>query len=91
LAHITGGGLVENLPRVLPRGMGATIRKHHLKTPEIFYTIGQAVEESEMYRSFNMGVGLVMVVDPSNVSKILENSDAFIIGEICINEGIVLE
>lgn len=36
LAHITGGGLVENLPRVLPRGMGATIRKHHLKTPEIF-------------------------------------------------------
>ncbi|EFN2999863.1 phosphoribosylformylglycinamidine cyclo-ligase, partial [Campylobacter jejuni] len=49
------------------------------------------VEESEMYRSFNMGVGLVMVVDPSNVSKVLENSDAFIIGEICINEGIVLE
>ncbi|EAL1801892.1 phosphoribosylformylglycinamidine cyclo-ligase, partial [Campylobacter jejuni] len=91
LAHITGGGLVENLPRVLPRGMGATIRKHHLKTPGIFYTIGQAVEESEMYRSFNMGVGLVMVVDPSNVSKVLENSDAFIIGEICINEGIVLE
>ncbi|HFP7660345.1 TPA: phosphoribosylformylglycinamidine cyclo-ligase [Campylobacter jejuni] len=91
LAHITGGGLVENLPRVLPRGMGATIRKHHLKTPEIFYIIGQAVEESEMYRSFNMGVGLVMVVDPSNVSKVLENSDAFIIGEICINEGIVLE
>ncbi|EAK0322679.1 phosphoribosylformylglycinamidine cyclo-ligase [Campylobacter coli] len=91
LAHITGGGLVENLPRVLPRGMGATIRKHHLKTPEIFYTIGQAVEESEMYRSFNMGVGLVMVVDPSNVSKVLENSDAFIIGEITINEGVVLE
>ncbi|MBC5857665.1 phosphoribosylformylglycinamidine cyclo-ligase [Campylobacter jejuni] len=91
LAHITGGGLVDNLPRVLPRGMGATIRKHHLKTPEIFYTIGQAVEESEMYRSFNMGVGLVMIVDPSNVSKVLENSDAFIIGEICIHEGIVLE
>ncbi len=91
LAHITGGGLVENLPRVLPRGMGATIRKHHLKTPEIFYRIGEAVEESEMYRSFNMGVGLVLVVDPSNVSKVLENSDAFIIGEITINEGVVLE
>lgn len=91
LAHITGGGLVENLPRVLPRRMGATIRKHHLKTPEIFYHIGEAVEESEMYRSFNMGVGLVLVVDPSNVSKVLENSDAFIIGEITINEGVVLE
>lgn len=91
LAHITGGGLVENLARVLPYGMGAIIRKHHLKTPEIFYTIAQAVQESEMYRSFNMGVGLVMAVDPNDVSKVLELSDAFIIGEIVLNEGIVLE
>lgn len=91
LAHITGGGLVENLPRVLPRGMGAVIRKHHLKTPEIFYRIGEKVEESEMYRSFNMGVGLVLVVSPQNASKVLESSDAFIIGEIVINEGVVLE
>ncbi|WP_270983178.1 phosphoribosylformylglycinamidine cyclo-ligase [Campylobacter helveticus] len=91
LAHITGGGLVENLPRVLPRGMGAVIRKHHLKTPEIFYRIGEKVEESEMYRSFNMGVGLVLVVSPQNASKVLESSDALIIGEIVINEGVVLE
>ncbi|MBM0637423.1 phosphoribosylformylglycinamidine cyclo-ligase [Campylobacter sp. VicNov18] len=91
LAHITGGGLAENLARVLPYGMGAIIRKHHLKTPEIFYTIAQAVQESEMYRSFNMGVGLVMAVDPNDVSKVLELSDAFIIGEIVLNEGIVLE
>ncbi|KGI55581.1 phosphoribosylformylglycinamidine cyclo-ligase [Campylobacter sp. MIT 97-5078] len=91
LAHITGGGLVENLPRVFPKGLGAVIRKHHLKTPEIFYTIGKAVEESEMYRSFNMGVGLVLVVSPENVSKVLENTDAFIIGEVVINEGVVLE
>ncbi|TKX30384.1 phosphoribosylformylglycinamidine cyclo-ligase [Campylobacter sp. MIT 12-5580] len=91
LAHITGGGLVENLPRVFPKGLGAVIRKHHLKTPEIFYTIGEAVEEAEMYRSFNMGVGLVLVVSPENVSKVLENSDAFIIGEVVINEGVVLE
>lgn len=91
LAHITGGGLVENLPRVLPRGMGAVIRKHHLKTPEIFYRIGEKVEEAEMYRSFNMGVGLVLVVSPQNASKVLESSDAFIMGEIVINEGVVLE
>lgn len=91
LAHITGGGLVENLPRVFHKGLGAVIRKHHLKTPEIFYTIGKAVEESEMYRSFNMGVGLVLVVSPENVSKVLESSDAFIIGEVVINEGVVLE
>ncbi|MEB2823437.1 phosphoribosylformylglycinamidine cyclo-ligase [Campylobacter upsaliensis] len=91
LAHITGGGLVENLPRVLPRGLGAVIRKHHLKTPEIFYHIGERVEEAEMYRSFNMGVGLVLVVSPSNASKVLESTDAFIIGEVVINEGVVLE
>ncbi|EAJ5673229.1 phosphoribosylformylglycinamidine cyclo-ligase [Campylobacter lari] len=91
LAHITGGGLVENLPRVFPRGIGAIIRKHHLKTPEIFYQIGQSVEEAEMYRSFNMGVGLVMVVDPSNVGKVLESSDAYVIGEVVLNEGVILE
>lgn len=91
LAHITGGGLVENLPRVFPKGLGAVIRKYHLKTPEIFYIIGENVSEDEMYRSFNMGAGLVMVVSSENVSKVLENSDAFIIGEVVINEGVVLE
>ncbi|MBK1992082.1 phosphoribosylformylglycinamidine cyclo-ligase [Campylobacter sp. 2018MI35] len=91
LAHITGGGIVENLPRVLPRGIGAVVKKHYLKTPEIFYTIGEIVEEDEMYRSFNMGAGLIMIVEPKNVSKVLENSDAFIIGEVVINEGVVLE
>ena len=91
LAHITGGGLVENLPRIFPRGIGAVIRKHHLKTAEIFYKIGECVEESEMYKSFNMGVGLVLVVSPENVSRVLENSDAFIIGEVVLNEGVILE
>lgn len=91
LAHITGGGLVENLPRILPQGLGAAIRKHHLRTPEIFYRIGEAVCEDEMYRSFNMGVGLVMVVSAENVAGVLENSDAFIIGEVVLNEGVVLE
>lgn len=91
LAHITGGGLVENLPRILPRGLGAVLHKHHLKTPEIFYTIGECVEENEMYRSFNMGVGLSLIVSSENVSKVLENSDAFIIGEVVYNEGVVLE
>ncbi|AJC93403.1 phosphoribosylformylglycinamidine cyclo-ligase [Campylobacter volucris] len=91
LAHITGGGLIENLPRIFPKGMGAIIRKHHLKTPEIFYQIGQDVYEDEMYRTFNMGVGLVMAVSPCNVGKVLENSNAFIIGEVVLNEKIVLE
>lgn len=91
LAHITGGGLVENLPRIFPQGIGCIIRKHHLNTPEIFYKIAEAVAENEMYKSFNMGVGMVLVVSAKNVSKVLENSDAFIIGEVVINEGVNLE
>lgn len=91
LAHITGGGLVENLPRVLPRGLGAVIRKHHLKTPEIFAQIAKNVEEKEMFKSFNMGVGMVLVVAPENVSKVLELSDAYLIGEVIIGEGVTLE
>ncbi|KAA6231179.1 phosphoribosylformylglycinamidine cyclo-ligase [Campylobacter sp. LR264d] len=91
LAHITGGGLLENLPRIFPRGLGAVIHKHHLKTSEIFYKISEMVEENEMYRSFNMGVGLALVVSATNVNKVLENSDAFIIGEVVINEGVSLE
>lgn len=91
LAHITGGGIIENLPRVFPKGLGANIKKHYIKTPEIFYQIGEAVEENEMYRSFNMGVGMILVVNSENVSKVLENSNAFIIGEVVINEGVVLE
>ena len=67
------------------------IRKHHIKTPEIFYQIGECVSETEMYRSFNMGVGLALVVSAENVSKVLESSDAFIIGEVVYNEGVVLE
>ncbi|MCX2683772.1 phosphoribosylformylglycinamidine cyclo-ligase [Campylobacter sp. MIT 21-1685] len=91
LAHITGGGLVENLPRIFPKGIGACIRKHHLKTQQIFYTIGQCVEEDEMYRTFNMGVGMVLVVSSDKVSQVLENSDAFLIGEVVLNEGVLLE
>ena len=44
-----------------------------------------------MYRSFNMGVGLALIVSAQNVAKVLENSDAFIIGEVVYNEGVVLE
>ena len=91
LAHITGGGLIENLPRIFPKGIGANIRKHHLRIPKIFYKIAEVVEENEMYRTFNMGVGMVLVVSSDKVSQVLENSDAFIIGEVVLNEGVVLE
>jgi phosphoribosylformylglycinamidine cyclo-ligase len=82
LAHITGGGLIENLPRVLPEGLRAEVKKADIKVLPIFELMGQHVEENEMYRAFNMGVGMVFVVDPSNVDDILANTDGYVIGTL---------
>ena len=90
LAHITGGGLVENLPRVFPNGLGAKIEKNAIKTPEIFKIISQMVEPSEMQRTFNNGVGLVLVVPKENVDFVLANSDGYIIGEVVQGNGVEL-
>ena len=82
LAHITGGGIVENLPRVLPHNLRAIVQKDKIKILPIFELMGKYVEESEMFRAFNMGVGMILVVDPSNVDAILKNTDGYIIGHI---------
>ena len=82
LAHITGGGIVENLPRVLPNNLKAIVYKDKIKTLPVFDFMSKYVEEAEMYRTFNMGVGLVLAVSPENVDFILENSDGYIIGEL---------
>jgi len=82
LAHITGGGLVENLPRVLPEGMRAVITESKIRTLPIFELIGQHVQRAEMYRAFNMGVGMVLVVRRENVADVLANSDGYEIGII---------
>jgi len=74
IAHITGGGLVENIPRVLPNGCCAEIKKESwpiLPIFEILQSIGD-VDENEMFRTFNMGIGMVMIVDSSEISKINE-------------------
>jgi phosphoribosylformylglycinamidine cyclo-ligase len=82
LAHITGGGIVENLPRVLPEGMRAVITESKIRTLPIFELIGQHVQRAEMYRAFNMGVGMVLVVRPENVADVLANSNGYEIGII---------
>ncbi len=82
LAHITGGGIVENLPRVLPQNMRAVIKEESIQVLPIFELIGQHVERSEMFRAFNMGVGMVLVVKPGNVDAVLAQSDGYVIGHI---------
>lgn len=88
LAHITGGGLIENLPRVFRAGLGAKIEKSAIKTPEIFKIIAKMVDPHEMQRTFNNGVGLVIVTGKDEADFILSNSDAYIIGEVCKGEGV---
>jgi len=86
MAHITGGGLVENLPRVLPENMRAVIKDEKIRVLPIFDLIGQHVAREEMFRAFNMGVGMVLVVRPEDAATILENSEAYEIGEIIEGE-----
>ncbi len=82
LAHITGGGIIENLPRVLPENLQAIVKKESIKTLPIYELMKSHIEEMEMYRTFNMGVGMVLVVSPQNLDFVLQNSDAYVIGEL---------
>lgn len=82
LAHITGGGITENLPRVLPDNLKAIVKRDSIRVLPIFEFMGKHVELEEMYRTFNMGVGMVLVVSPENVDAILANTDGYVIGNI---------
>ncbi|WP_310442217.1 phosphoribosylformylglycinamidine cyclo-ligase [Sulfurimonas sp.] len=82
LAHITGGGIVENLPRVLPENLRAEVKKDAIKVLPIFELISKHVQESEMHRAFNMGVGMILVVKDEDVNTVLSKTDGYLIGEI---------
>ncbi|MSN97144.1 phosphoribosylformylglycinamidine cyclo-ligase [Campylobacter sp. FMV-PI01] len=82
LAHITGGGITENLPRVLPQNLQAIIKKDKIKTQEIFKFMSKYVEEDEMFKTFNMGVGMVIIVGKNDADFIIKNSDAYEIGSV---------
>lgn len=72
IAHITGGGITDNLPRVLPESVYAEINKKSWKVPPLFNFIKEKgeIEEEEMFRVFNMGVGLILVVDKKGLTEI---------------------
>ena len=77
-SHITGGGFYENLPRMLPDGVKAVVKKDSYKGPPILGFIAKAgnVEEKMMYNTFNMGLGMVLAVDPADVEKTIEAINA---------------
>lgn len=83
IAHITGGGFIENIPRIFPTGLGASIQKGSWEMPEIFKFLqhhGQVPEE-EMYNIFNMGIGMALVVSP-------EDAFGTVIGTVIGGEGV---
>ncbi len=91
VAHITGGGLVENIPRIFPDGCGVEIQKGSwpsLPVFDVMQSIGN-VDHDEMFRAFNMGIGMVFVVDPKDVSAVKdmlkELTDVYEIGIIASN------
>lgn len=92
LAHITGGGILENIPRIFPKGLGAAIQKSAIKTPNIFKLLAEHLAEEEAYRVLNMGVGMVLVAKKENLDFILQNTDGYVIGEVVdTHEGVVLQ
>ena len=85
IAHITGGGIPGNLPRIFPRGLAARIEKRSWKVPTIFTLIQKKgnVDAKEMYRVFNMGLGMLLVCSPEDVNKIIAAvPKAWVVGEI---------
>ena len=87
-AHITGGGIIENLPRILPQGFGAHIQTSLIPKQEIFNILSQHIDKQEAYRVFNMGVGMIFALPTSNVDVVLRNTGGFAIGEIVEGETI---
>jgi phosphoribosylformylglycinamidine cyclo-ligase len=96
LAHVTGGGLVDNVPRVLPRGVGVRLERGSWTVPALFRVLQRegGVEEAEMFRVFNMGVGMVVIVEPEDADAAVRDlraagESAWIAGEVVPGDGTV--
>ncbi len=92
-SHITGGGFYENIPRMLPEGVMASVKKDSYEVPAIFKLMAKVgnIEEQMMYNTYNMGIGMMVAVDPADVDKTIEaikaaGDDAFVCGEIKAGE-----
>ncbi len=98
MAHITGGGIGENLQRILPAGIGAVIEATAINTPPIFDLIAELgkVPQEEMFRTFNMGIGFILAISPQQSDKVLGHLHAkkekpIVIGKVSRDiEGVII-
>ena len=98
LSHITGGGFPGNIPRVLPEGLGARLNRGSWQIPPLFRLIqkGGSVSDAEMERTFNMGIGMVVVVSPSDLHDVEHSLErrgetSFVIGSVVAGSGVSWE
>lgn len=94
LVHITGGGFPENIPRVIPKGLGTRIFRDSWEVPPLFRWIQEngGIQTSEMFLTFNMGIGMIAVVSPADAEKALAAGvDARIIGEVVEGSGVDIQ
>jgi phosphoribosylformylglycinamidine cyclo-ligase len=98
LVHITGGGFSGNIPRVLPQGLGARLRRGSWEVPPLFRLIqkGGGVSDEEMERTFNLGVGMIVVVSPSDLHEVEHSLErrgetSFVIGSVVAGSGVSWE
>lgn len=98
LAHITGGGLPGNIPRVLPAGLAARVRRDAWQVPPLFRLIqkGGQVGDEEMFRTFNMGIGMVAVVTPEDLHDVEHSLErrgetSFVLGSVVPGSGVIFE
>ena len=92
-SHITGGGFYENIPRMLPDGARAVVKKDSYEVPAIFKMLAKEgqIAEQMMYNTFNMGIGMVLAVDPADVEKTkaalaAAGETAYVIGSVAAGE-----
>lgn len=97
MVHVTGGGFIENIPRVLPEGLGAEIKLGTWPQLDIFKAIENTglVDQRELYKTFNMGIGFIMIVEEDQASVLVDalkacDQAAFEIGRVTKQEGVVL-
>ncbi len=97
IAHITGGGFYENIPRSLPEGIGVRIKREDVRVLPIFDLIAKTgnIPERDMFNTFNMGVGMTVIVSNEDAEKAIEvlkaaGEDAYILGETIKGEGVTI-
>ncbi len=90
LAHITGGGITDNLPRILPTGTAAVVRKGSWPVLPIFAYLQKKgeIDDAEMYRTFNMGIGMILVVSPGDEAAVRNRLS--LLGESCYEIGSII-